>query len=43
VAGADEVAGGLDEADRAAEMGAAVGDGDELARFLFSCFELLRM
>ena len=28
VAGADEVAGGLDEADRAAEVGAAVGDRD---------------
>ncbi len=33
VAGADEVAGGLDEADRATEVGAAVGDSDELAGF----------
>ena len=34
VTGADEVAGCLDEADRAAEVGAAVGDGDDLARLL---------
>jgi hypothetical protein len=34
VAGADEVAGGLDEAHRATEVGAAIRDGDKLARFL---------
>ena len=39
MAGADEVAGGLDEAHRAAEVGAAVGDGDEGVRVLA---ELLR-
>ena len=34
VAGADEVAGRLDEADRAAEVGAAVGEGDDFLRVL---------
>src|SRR6202012_5082529 len=34
VARADEVTRGLDEADRAAEVGAAVGHGDVLAGFL---------
>src|SRR5262249_37547349 len=34
VAGADEVPGGLDEPDRAAEVGAAVGHGDVFLRIL---------
>jgi hypothetical protein len=34
VAGANEVARGLDEADRAAEVRTAVGDGDEGVRIL---------